>query len=113
MTRRGGVGLDLLAQLADIDPQILRIDRFVVPDLAQQVLVRQHLAGMDRKLLEDFVFLGRELDVLRAAPHQAAHQVDAEIAAGEGSLGALLLQAMAQGARRRAISSSAPNGLVT
>jgi hypothetical protein len=29
MTRRGGVGFDLVAELAHVDPQLLRIDRFV------------------------------------------------------------------------------------
>src|SRR5260370_7799216 len=52
---------------------------------------------MDQELLEDVVFLGRELDVLCATLHQPAHQVDAEIVAGELALRALLLQAVAEG----------------
>src|SRR5436305_2111044 len=47
--------------------------------------------------VEECLVRGRELHVVGPAPHQPAHQVDAEIVAGEGPLGALLLQAVAQG----------------
>ena len=58
MPRSRRIGLDLLAELTDIDPEILWIDRFVAPDLAQQMLVGQHLAGVDHELLQDVVLLG-------------------------------------------------------
>ena len=45
MLRRGRIGLDLLVKLADVDAEILRIDRLVAPDLAQQVPAGQHFAA--------------------------------------------------------------------
>jgi hypothetical protein len=97
MPRCRRIRFDLLAKLVDIDPQVLRIDRCITPYFAQQVLVGQHLAGVDHELLEDVVLLGRELHVLGTAPHQPAHQVDAKIVAGEDALDALFLQAVAKG----------------
>src|SRR5260370_33880346 len=47
--RRGRIHLDLLAELAHVDAQILRVDRLVAPHLAQQVLAGQHLSGMDHE----------------------------------------------------------------
>ena len=82
------------------------------------MLVRQDLAGVNRELLQDVAYWpwATASNVLRAAPHQVAHHVDAQIAAHEGPLGALLPNTprrWRRAARRRAISSSAPNGLVT
>ena len=56
----------------------------------------QHLAGMDRELFEDVVFLRRQLHRLAVPLDQPAHQVDLERAAGERPVRALLLQAVTQ-----------------
>ena len=62
-----GIGFDLLPQLPHIDPQILRIGQ-IIPQLAEQELVGQHLAGVLHEHAQQVVFLGRELHLLVAAP---------------------------------------------
>ena len=57
-----GIDLDLLAQLTDIDAQILRI-RQLVPQLLEQEAMGQHLAGVLHQHPQQLIFLGRQLDL--------------------------------------------------
>jgi hypothetical protein len=50
------IGFDLLAELAHVDPQILRVGE-IVPQLAEQELVGEHLAGMLHQHAQQVVFL--------------------------------------------------------
>ena len=104
-----GIGLDLLAQLPDIDPQILRV-RCVAPDLTQQELVGQNLPGVLDQNPEQIVLLRRELDLLIAHRHEAACDIDRELTNADQRALAFGLDLMAQGGRMRARSSFIPNG---
>src|SRR5215469_10928884 len=88
-----GVGLELVAQRADIDAQVLDIG-LAAPHLAQDELVGQHLAGMGNQEAQQIVLARRELYLLAAHRDDPAHQIDREIAAAEQRPLALLLQAM-------------------
>ena len=58
----GRIFFDLLAQLAHKDAQIMRVlDVLRTPDLFEQMLVGDHVAGVLRQHLEQPVFLRREL----------------------------------------------------
>src|SRR5947199_2959862 len=54
-----GIGLDLLAELADIDAQILRVSE-LVPQLLQEEAVGQHLAGVLHQHAQEIVLLRRQ-----------------------------------------------------
>ena len=64
------------------------------PDLAQDHVVRQHLAGMRHQQPQQIVLPRRELHLLAAHRHDPPHQIDREIAGAEHRLLALLLQPM-------------------
>src|SRR5438445_7624784 len=90
----GGL-LDLLPELPDIDPEILHVGR-VAPDLFQDEMVGQHLAGMLHQDAQDVVFLRREFYLLALDLDDALDQIDAEVAALENRLFALLLELVPQ-----------------
>ena len=92
-----GPCLDLLAQLTDIDAQILRVGMGIEPDVLQQVAMGQHLAGVNDELRQHVVFARRQPHLGVADAHDAAHQIDAQAAAAKLGGHSRLLQAMAQG----------------
>ena len=54
ITRIGGIVLELLAELADNDPQVVRVLEVVrPPDLSQQVLLGDHAAAVPHEQGED------------------------------------------------------------
>ena len=53
-----GVGLDLLSQLPHIDSQILSVSQ-IIPQLPEQKLVGQDLAGMLHQNSQEFIFFRR------------------------------------------------------
>src|SRR5690554_6919969 len=54
----GRVFLDLLADLTDIDAQILRVLAMGgAPDFLEDLLVREHLAAVKQEIAEQLVFL--------------------------------------------------------
>ena len=57
VVRALGIGLDLLPQLAHLDAQILRIGE-LVPQLAEQISMRQHLAGVLHQHAQELELLG-------------------------------------------------------
>src|SRR5579871_1012412 len=89
------IDLDLLAELADIDPQILRIGQ-LVPELLEQEAMGQHLAGVLHQDAQELIFLRRQFDLALADLHDAAHQVDREIAGAKHRPLAMDLQLMPQ-----------------
>ena len=74
--------------------------------------MRQHLAGMGDKQPEEIVFARSQLHFLPADRHDAAHEVDAQLAAAEYRLLALLLQPMAQCRTDAGEELSMPKGFV-
>src|SRR5215475_10859755 len=54
------IGLDLLPQLPHINTQILRVGQ-IVPELAEQKLVRENLASVLHQNAQELVFYGRQL----------------------------------------------------
>src|SRR5690242_8224941 len=56
-----GIGLDLLAELADINAQILRVGQ-LIPQLLQQEAMGQDLAGVLHQHAQQIVLLRRQLD---------------------------------------------------
>ena len=89
--RAFGIGFDLLSQLAHIDAQILRISQ-IVPQLAEQKLVGEHLAGMLNQHAQELVLLGRELYFLVAQLDDAPHEINRQITDTENRPLALGLQ---------------------
>src|SRR5262245_22341273 len=80
--RLAGIGLELGAQLPDIDAQILGLARLGgSPDLAQKLLVRNHAASVAHQQTQQVVFLGRQPDLAPVQRDVALDQVDAERAA--------------------------------
>src|SRR5580700_3160224 len=71
------VGLDLLAQLADENSQVLRIiDVSLPPNILEQVLMGNDLAGMLRQNLKQAIFLGRQIEALAVKLHRAGREID-------------------------------------
>src|SRR5579862_7307070 len=67
------VRFELLAQPADKHPQILHfVGLRRSPNLAQQMAVGQHLAGMDHQVAQQLEFFRRQLDLLAGAGHLPA-----------------------------------------
>ena len=72
-----GVGLELLAELADLDAQILHVDRRRPRPAADQELVGQHLAGVLHQHAQDVVFAAATASTSRAAePDDAVDEID-------------------------------------
>src|ERR1700730_5958120 len=76
------VRLDLLAQLAHVDAQVLCVGE-VAPQLLEQKTVGEDLADAVNPQAQQLVFLGRELDLLLAGPDDPAHQIDRQLADAE------------------------------
>src|SRR4051812_48353282 len=75
--RLGLIGLDLLAELPDVDAQILSVGFMSrAPYGAQNLLMCDHLPGMARKECEKIKLFRRELHVRRFSRHRAARNVD-------------------------------------
>ena len=74
--RPGRIGFELLPQSADEHPEVLYLFGLCrTPDLAQQLAMRQHLAGMGHEMAEELEFLRRPLDLAAAASHVPAHKI--------------------------------------
>ncbi len=84
VARAARVWLDLAAQLADEDAQIVR---FILvmrpPDGAQQGAVRDDLAGVDRQIFEYLVFGGGQAHLVAIDGDAAALEVERQPAALE------------------------------
>ena len=65
---------------------------FAAPDLTQDHVVRQHLAGMRDEQPQQIVLPGREFNLVAAHRHDASYQIDREVTGAEQRLLALLLQ---------------------
>src|SRR6202011_1931837 len=89
------IGLDLLPQLPDVNPQILRVGQ-IVPQLAEQEFVGEYLAGMLYQDTQQVVFLRRQFYLLVAGLDDAADQIDRKIADPEDRPLAVSLQLVAQ-----------------
>src|SRR5947209_1411558 len=87
------VGLDFLTQLANIDAQVLRV-RELVPKLAQEELMGQHLSRVLHQDAQEIVFLRRELDLSIGDFHDAPHQIYGKIADTKDRSLAVQLQLM-------------------
>jgi len=71
--RAGGVGFDLAAQVADVDPQDVHF-AFVScsPNLPEQVVMSDDLARVLHQQAQDVVFGGGQGDFVAAHSHHAA-----------------------------------------
>jgi len=87
------VGLDLLAQRADVDAKVLHVS-VRPPDLAQDHVVCQHLAGMRHQQAQQFILARRKFNLVVAHHHNASNQVHAQVAGAKDRRLALLLQPM-------------------
>src|SRR6266540_370307 len=77
--RAFGIRLDLLPELPNVDSEVLGVGQ-LVPELAEQELMGQHLAGMLHERAQELVLLGRKPYVLFAELDQPADEVDRELA---------------------------------
>ncbi len=76
-SRAGRIDLDLLAQIADDDAQVMRvIEMGVAPNLAHDLLARHDLAGVLRENLQDQIFLRTEDKALAADRPGPGGQID-------------------------------------
>src|SRR5512139_465416 len=81
VTRLGWVGFNLLAQMADIDPEVLMAThRLGAPDLGEQLAVSHHSARMRCQAKQQAVFDLGQMDNLAPAPHHASDAVDFKVA---------------------------------
>ena len=58
------------------------------PELAQELCLRHHPAGMTDERLQNRVLLGREMDGAAVAHHQPTSEIDAQVSVLEASGGA-------------------------
>ena len=78
----GRVILELLAQVADIDAQVMAaLDVGRAPDFAQQVALGQYLAGVAEQGGQQAVFDGRQMNFLARPQNDAPREVDRNSAA--------------------------------
>ena len=84
---------DLLAKRSDVHAQVLHIG-LRTPHLAQDHIVRQHLAGMRHEQPQQIILPWRELHFLAAHGDDAPYQINGEVPGAEYRLLALLLQSM-------------------
>src|SRR6185312_10574769 len=80
--RRAGVGLDLLANLADVHPDELRVRDRAAPAGGQELLVTDDLPRVAGKACKQFVLLARQLRLLPLHLDASGIEVDLETAAG-------------------------------
>ena len=107
------VRLELLAELADHDAQVLDVDR-PAPDLADQKLVGEDLARVLHQDTEHLVFARRQVDRVVAEPDDPVDEVDREIVrSGTPAARPVSCSRWRSAVRMRATSSFMPNGLVT
>src|SRR5579884_3694544 len=110
------VGLDLLAQVSDVQPNVmLFLAIFVAPNLRQQRLVRKDSARIGNQMVQQPVFGRRKLHLLALDQHLVAAEVDGEVLIdddpGAGTKGGI--SARRSTAWIRESSSRWLNGLVT
>src|SRR5579875_1037912 len=80
--------LELVPEVADIDLEHVGIaPKIVSPDLLEDHIPREHLAGMPHKEGEEFVLLGCQLDDPIPAHRFPARRIKLEIAKGENGAG--------------------------
>jgi hypothetical protein len=72
------VGLDLAAQVADVDPQNMHIIIAVAPHLPQQLMMGDDFACMRHKNFEQVIFGWRELDLFFTHHDQTAGEIHAQ-----------------------------------
>ena len=71
------VDLQLLAQLADVHPQVFHVVGIrETPDLGQDGLMGQHAVGMGSQVSQQFELGGGQLQLFPAAGDDVARQVD-------------------------------------
>ena len=105
------VWLDLVAQVADVDPQDMQIIVAFPPDLVQELAVGEHLPGMDDQARSRSYSVGVSCDLATVHRHQAVRQVDHQPPSwNTGSDAAEVWRRRAT--RMRASSSPIPNGFV-
>ena len=86
-----GVVLELLSKSADIDAQILNVG-LRRPQFAQDLQLRQHLAGMRGEKAQQIVFSRGKLHLVPAHGHEPPHKVDRRRAVRKSGLLSALLQ---------------------
>ena len=112
---RRAVGPELLAQLARVDAQVVRLGVVArPPHLVEQRAVREDPPGVAGQRREHGELLGREVEVRAGERGLVAGDVHPEVAAGEHRvLGLLVAPRSAQRHAHPASSSGIENGLVT
>lgn len=79
-----GIILQLLAQVADIRPQIFPFFLiFAAPDAGEQVPVQHHPAGVTHQMIEQLVFSGGEADFPALYRNPVLHEINRDIITGE------------------------------
>ena len=112
--RMARLGFELAAELRKVEAQVVGLGLVRgTPDLLQQLPLADELAGMAHEHLEDMPFGRREVHDLTVPAHLSVGEVDGEVRRLDGRLPPPLASCGASAARRRASSSSIPNGLVT
>ena len=108
---------ELLAQLRDVDLDRARLaGRAEAPHRLQQLIARDHLAGVAQQVLEQVELALGELDLRAVDAHLAGaagqdHRAELEHVLGVG--GRPALPARRRTALTRAVSSRGENGLAT
>src|SRR5204863_6557586 len=111
MGRPRRIRFELQPQPPDEYPQILHLLGLRwPPDLAQQLAMRQHLAGMGHEMAEEFEFFRRELDLRRS--RVTCRRTRSTVSSPDTNIGnsPCAWNAWRKAARSLAISSAMPNG---
>ena len=108
-----GVGAELLAQAPDADVDDVRAGvEVVAPDLGEQALAAEHLAGVVDEVVQQPELAVREVGDELADPRLPPREVELE-AAGVEQVSSCPAACSRSCARTRASSSSSANGFAT
>ena len=81
VARAGGVLLEFAAELRDVDAQILGLFGVLgAPDFVEQLALGDDASGVFDEDLEEFVFVGREVDFLAADSDDAFFEIGLDVA---------------------------------
>jgi hypothetical protein len=83
----GRIGLELVAQITDVNLQDVQIIVAFPPYLTQELPVGEYFASMDNKRSENIIFSWRELSLLAIHHNQTIREVNCQVAKRKNRLG--------------------------
>ena len=90
VTGAGRVLFEFAAQLGDVDAQVLRLFGVLgAPDFVEQLALGDDAAGVFNEDLQEFVFIGGEVDFLAADGDQAFFEIGCDVTEADDGVGSV------------------------